>query len=132
MPCPPLIYLGGKGIASVAFKQGSGCGFRFKTGFRRGWVKDWVVTCDGEGFEVVAGKLSLALLGFDLPQLSIPESDSTGSSIQAKEVDNDSKELKGKIEALNEELVIERQTRGAAEATLEHLRAEYIEADAKS
>ncbi|GJW04488.1 hypothetical protein Tco_1563344 [Tanacetum coccineum] len=76
--------------------------------------------------------LSLALLGFDLPQLSIPESDSTGSSIQAKEVDNDSKELKDKIEALNEELVIERQTRDAAEATLEHLRAEYIEADAKS
>ncbi|GKB26875.1 hypothetical protein Tco_0866276, partial [Tanacetum coccineum] len=36
------------------------------------------------------------------------------------------------IEALNEELVIERQTQGAAEATLEHLRAEYIEADAKS
>ncbi|GJZ27257.1 hypothetical protein Tco_0571510 [Tanacetum coccineum] len=58
--------------------------------------------------------------------------DSAGSSVQAKEVDNDSKELKDKIEALNEELVIERQTRGAAEATLEHLRAEYIEADAKS
>ncbi|GKA54293.1 hypothetical protein Tco_0753242 [Tanacetum coccineum] len=119
MPCPPLIYLGGKGIASVAFKQGNGCGFRVRTGFRRGWVKDWVVTCDGEGFEVVAGKVERG-------------EHSTGSSIQAKEVDNDPKELKDKIEALNEELVIERQTRGAAEATLEHLRAEYIEADAKS
>ncbi|GJY39361.1 hypothetical protein Tco_0425725 [Tanacetum coccineum] len=58
--------------------------------------------------------------------------DSAGSFVQAKEVENDSKELKDKIEALNEELVIERQTRCAAEATLEHLRAEYIEADAKS
>ncbi|GKB49287.1 hypothetical protein Tco_0900040 [Tanacetum coccineum] len=58
--------------------------------------------------------------------------DSAGSSVQAKEVDHDSKELKDKIEALNEELVIERQTRGAAEAALEHLRAEYTEADAKS
>nr|GEV89964.1 protein GRIP [Tanacetum cinerariifolium] len=45
----------------------------------------------------------------------------------AKEVDNNSKELKDKIEALNEELVIERQTRSAAEASLEHLHA-----DAKS
>nr|GEW74598.1 protein GRIP [Tanacetum cinerariifolium] len=57
---------------------------------------------------------------------------SAGSSVHAKEVDNDSKELKDKIEALNEELVIERQTRGAAEANLEHLHAEYTEADAKS
>nr|GEV36612.1 hypothetical protein [Tanacetum cinerariifolium] len=52
--------------------------------------------------------------------------DSASSSVQAKEVDNDSKELKDKIEALNEE------TRGAAEATLEHLPVEYTEADAKS
>ncbi|GKG00900.1 hypothetical protein Tco_0305605, partial [Tanacetum coccineum] len=35
----------------------SGSGFKVRTGFRRGWVKDWVVTCDGEGFEVVAGKI---------------------------------------------------------------------------
>ena len=58
--------------------------------------------------------------------------DSAGSDIREKEVDHDSKELKDKIEALNEELVIERQTRGAAEAALEHLRAEYTEAYAKS
>ncbi|XP_071735336.1 protein GRIP [Rutidosis leptorrhynchoides] len=44
----------------------------------------------------------------------------------------DSKELHEKLEALNRELVIERQTRGAAEAALEHLRAEYSEADSKS
>lgn len=44
----------------------------------------------------------------------------------------DSNELHEKIEALNRELVIERQTRGAAEAALEHLRAEYSEADSKS
>nr|GEU82761.1 protein GRIP [Tanacetum cinerariifolium] len=57
---------------------------------------------------------------------------SAGSSVQEKEVDNDSKELKDKIEALNEELVIERQIRGAAEATIEHLLGEYTKADAKS
>ncbi|GJS25358.1 hypothetical protein Tco_0453990 [Tanacetum coccineum] len=69
---------------------------------------------------------------YKLLNVQLKVEDSAGSSVQAKEVDNDSKELKDKIEALNEELVIERQTRGAAEATLEHLRAEYIEADAKS
>lgn len=58
--------------------------------------------------------------------------DSADSCVQAKEVGHDSKELKDKIEALNEELVLERQTRGAAEVALEHLRAEYTEADAKS
>nr|GEV45498.1 ribonuclease H-like domain-containing protein [Tanacetum cinerariifolium] len=57
--------------------------------------------------------------------------DSAGSSIHAKEVDNDSKELKDKIEALNKELVIKRQTRGAAEATLEHLTQKNLEQQEK-
>ncbi|GJR17722.1 hypothetical protein Tco_0966249 [Tanacetum coccineum] len=35
----------------------SGSGFKVRTGFRRGWVKDGVVTCDGGRFKVVAGKL---------------------------------------------------------------------------
>ncbi|GJV85551.1 hypothetical protein Tco_1525449 [Tanacetum coccineum] len=51
------IFLGLWGIANVAVEKGSGSGFKVRTGFRRGWVKDWVVTCDVEGFEVVAGKL---------------------------------------------------------------------------
>ncbi|GJX14465.1 hypothetical protein Tco_0206223 [Tanacetum coccineum] len=58
---------------------------------------------------------------------------SNDSSVTGKrKLTTNSKELKDNIEALNEELVIERQTRGAVEATLKHLRAEYIEADAKS
>ncbi|KAD7479106.1 hypothetical protein R6Q59_008062 [Mikania micrantha] len=44
----------------------------------------------------------------------------------------DSKMLHEKIESLNRELAIEKQTRGAAEAALEHLREEYSEADAKA
>nr|GEV62749.1 hypothetical protein [Tanacetum cinerariifolium] len=55
--------------------------------------------------------------------------DSAGSFVHAKEVDNDSKELKDKIEALNEELLIE--TRGAAEATLEHLPQNNLEQQVK-
>ncbi|GJV69999.1 putative ribonuclease H-like domain-containing protein, partial [Tanacetum coccineum] len=51
------IFLGLWGIANVAVEKASGSGFKVRTGFRRGWVKDWVVTCDVEGFEVVAGKL---------------------------------------------------------------------------
>nr|GEU47337.1 protein GRIP [Tanacetum cinerariifolium] len=73
---------------------------------------------------IVIGSL---IVSVDLSRLAI-----TLNRNQAKEVDNNSKELKEKIEALNEELVIERQTRGAAEATLEHLRAENTKADAKS
>ncbi|KAB5556688.1 hypothetical protein DKX38_007597 [Salix brachista] len=44
----------------------------------------------------------------------------------------DVKELHEKIQSLNRELNEEKQTRGAAEIALEHLREEYSEADAKA
>lgn len=44
----------------------------------------------------------------------------------------DVKELREKIESLSRELLEEKQTRGAAEEALKHLRAVYSEADAKS
>lgn len=44
----------------------------------------------------------------------------------------DLKELHEKIESMNRELTEEKQTRGAAEEALKHLRAEYSEADAKA
>lgn len=44
----------------------------------------------------------------------------------------DVKEFREKIESLSRELVEEKQTRGAAEKALEHLRAVYTEADAKA
>lgn len=46
--------------------------------------------------------------------------------------DEDAKTLNLKIDTLNKELMEERQTRGAAEEALKHLRAVYSEADAKS
>lgn len=63
--------------------------------------------------------------------------DSADSIQQTKAVDQngaceDSQVLHEKIESLNIELAIEKQTRGAAEAALEHLREEYTEADAKA
>nr|XP_043631810.1 protein GRIP [Erigeron canadensis] len=58
--------------------------------------------------------------------------DSSAKALEQNGTCEDSKELHEKLEALNRELVIERQTRGAAEAALEHLRAEYTEADSKS
>lgn len=42
------------------------------------------------------------------------------------------KELRDKIENLNRELLEEKQTRGAAEEALKHLREEYTGADAKA
>ncbi|CAL5366075.1 unnamed protein product [Camellia sinensis] len=44
----------------------------------------------------------------------------------------DLKELREKVESMNRELTEEKQTRGAAEEALKHLRAEYSEADAKA
>ncbi|KAL6959870.1 hypothetical protein U1Q18_040021 [Sarracenia purpurea var. burkii] len=44
----------------------------------------------------------------------------------------DMKDLREKIESLSRELLEEKQTRGAAEEALKHLRAVYSEADAKS
>ncbi|KAJ6774782.1 CROSSOVER SUPPRESSOR ON 3 OF GOWEN [Salix purpurea] len=44
----------------------------------------------------------------------------------------DVKELHEKIQSLNRELNEEKQTRGAAEIAMEHLREEYSEADAKA
>ncbi|KAF1001939.1 protein GRIP isoform X2 [Apium graveolens] len=44
----------------------------------------------------------------------------------------DVKTLNAKLDTLSKELLEERQTRGAAEEALKHLRAVYIEADAKS
>lgn len=44
----------------------------------------------------------------------------------------DVKTLHAKLDTLDRELLEERQTRGAAEEALKHLRAVYIEADAKS
>ncbi|KAF7129832.1 hypothetical protein RHSIM_Rhsim10G0198000 [Rhododendron simsii] len=44
----------------------------------------------------------------------------------------DVKELREKIESLSRELLEEKQTRGAAEEALKHLRAVFSEADAKS
>ena len=41
------------------------------------------------------------------------------------------KELQGRVESLNKELVIEKQTRGAAEEALKHLQTAYSEADTK-
>lgn len=63
--------------------------------------------------------------------------DLAGSFQEEKAIDQngtfeDTKELHKTIESLNRELVIERQTRDAAETALEHLREEYSEADAKS
>lgn len=49
-----------------------------------------------------------------------------------EEAYEDVKTLHAKIDTLNRELLEERQTRGAAEEALKHLRAVYIEADAKS
>lgn len=51
---------------------------------------------------------------------------------QDEEAYEDVKTLHAKIDTLNRELLEERQTRGAAEEALKHLRAVYIEADAKS
>ncbi|KAG8373606.1 hypothetical protein BUALT_Bualt11G0041800 [Buddleja alternifolia] len=45
---------------------------------------------------------------------------------------DDIRELHGEIESLKKELLEERQTRGAAEQALEHLRAAHSEADAKA
>jgi predicted RNase H-like nuclease (RuvC/YqgF family) len=44
----------------------------------------------------------------------------------------DVKELREKIQSLNRELNEEKQTRGAAEIALEHLREEYSDTDAKA
>lgn len=51
---------------------------------------------------------------------------------QDEEAYEDVKTLHAKLDNLNRELLEERQTRGAAEEALKHLRALYIEADAKS
>lgn len=51
---------------------------------------------------------------------------------QDEEAYEDVKTLHAKVDALNRELLEERQTRGAAEEALKHLRAVYSEADAKS
>lgn len=64
--------------------------------------------------------------------------DSGGTYQQTKAIEQDGgenenvKELHEKIDSLNRELLEERQTRGAAEEALKHLRAEYSEADAKA
>ncbi|KAI3798793.1 hypothetical protein L1987_34072 [Smallanthus sonchifolius] len=70
-------------------------------------------------------------------ELKNVHTDSADSIQQTKAIDEngtceDSKMLHEKIESLNRELAIEKQTRGAAEAALEHLREEYSEADAKA
>lgn len=63
---------------------------------------------------------------------------SGGSYQQTKAIEqhgrasDDVKELQENIDSLNRELSEERQTRGAAEEALKHLRAEYSEADAKA
>ncbi|GJW66040.1 hypothetical protein Tco_0117924 [Tanacetum coccineum] len=43
-------------IAKVATFRVSGSGFKVRTGFRRGWVKDWVVSRDGVRLKGVGGK----------------------------------------------------------------------------
>ena len=65
-------------------------------------------------------------------------SESSGSRQQKVAIEQDGggfedvKELRAKIEALSRELSEEKQTRGAAEEALKHLRAVYSEADAKA
>ncbi|KAH7849530.1 hypothetical protein Vadar_019165 [Vaccinium darrowii] len=65
-----------------------------------------------------------------------PESSESSQPKLASERDGggfeDVKELREKIESLSRELLEEKQTRGAAEEALKHLRAVYSEADAKS
>lgn len=64
--------------------------------------------------------------------------DSGGSYQQTKAVEQDGRpcedtnELHERIQSLNKELLEEKQTRGAAEEALKHLRALHSEADAKS
>lgn len=64
--------------------------------------------------------------------------ESSGSYQQTKAIgqeggaSEDVKELHDRIESLNRELLEEKQTRGAAEAALMHLRASHSEADAKA
>ncbi|XP_052196799.1 protein GRIP [Diospyros lotus] len=55
-----------------------------------------------------------------------------GASKQDGWGSEDLKELQDKIECLSRELLEEKQTRGAAEKALEHLRAVYSDADAKA
>ncbi|XP_057469349.1 protein GRIP-like isoform X1 [Actinidia eriantha] len=65
-------------------------------------------------------------------------SESSGSSQQKVAIEEDGggfedvKELRAKIESLSRELSEEKQTRGAAEEALKHLRAVYSEADVKA
>ncbi|GFZ09445.1 golgi-localized GRIP domain-containing protein [Actinidia rufa] len=65
-------------------------------------------------------------------------SESSGSSQQKVAIEQDGggfedvKELRAKIESLSRELSEEKQTRGAAEEALKHLRAVYSEADVKA
>ncbi|KAL0429973.1 UNVERIFIED_CONTAM: protein GRIP [Sesamum radiatum] len=55
-------------------------------------------------------------------QQKVQENDNSGST-------DDIKELRGEIESLKREILEERQTRGAAEEALKHLRAAHSEAD---
>ncbi|KAL0380614.1 UNVERIFIED_CONTAM: protein GRIP [Sesamum angustifolium] len=55
-------------------------------------------------------------------QQKVQENDNSGST-------DDVKELRGEIESLKREILEERQTRGAAEEALKHLRAAHSEAD---
>ncbi|KAL0424907.1 UNVERIFIED_CONTAM: protein GRIP [Sesamum radiatum] len=55
-------------------------------------------------------------------QQKVQENDNSGSM-------DDVKELRGEIESLKREILEERQTRGAAEEALKHLRAAHSEAD---
>lgn len=65
--------------------------------------------------------------------LKIYQQDSSGSHQQTKTIgDEDEKMLHEKIESLNRELLEEKQTRGAAEDALTHLRAAFSEADTKA
>ncbi|GAB2282475.1 hypothetical protein Dimus_017018 [Dionaea muscipula] len=65
-------------------------------------------------------------------------SESAGSTLQAQLVDREGgtpeelKELREKVELLGRELLEEKQTRGAAEEALKHLRTAHSEADAKT
>ncbi|OVA19557.1 GRIP [Macleaya cordata] len=65
-------------------------------------------------------------------------SESSGDSKQTKEIGHEQRpsedvnELHEKIEALNRELLEQKQTQNAAEEALKHLRAAYTEADAKA
>ncbi|KAI3462326.1 hypothetical protein Pfo_018989 [Paulownia fortunei] len=66
------------------------------------------------------------LLDSDQPdQRKLQEHDNLGCR-------DDVRELRGEIESLKRELIEEKQTRGAAEEALKHLRAAHLEADSKA